>query len=335
MNPQKKVLLVLTGGTLVMDAQKGGPLAPDQFSQELAVALPEIRQIAHVDTLPLMARDSSNLRTSDWHAIAEAVRKHYLAYDGFVIVHGTDTMAFTASALSFLLPSSSKPIVFTGSQRPIREPRSDARINLVDSLTVATMHLPEIAVSMHSVLLRGNRCRKRSTSAYDAFESPNFPPLAHLGVSIELSPEILQPRGVPGLPLPRPLPTEEKVSILFFTPATRVEEIRIHRELGTKGLLVLAFGCGNLPILERAHVDALGALGIPIVVLTQCFHGNVDLSLYEGGRALLEIGAIDGGDMTPEAALAKLMTGLGVGLEAVSLREYMLSSVAGERRSGI
>lgn len=328
-----RVLLLLTGGTLTMRPGEAGVLQATEFSEALRQSLPELDEVAQIDVESLMVKDSSDLAPADWTHLAEAIRSHYNAYDGFVVVHGTDTMAYTASAISFMLPSCSKPVIFTGSQRPLREPRSDARINLVDSVTAATLPLPEVAICLHSVLLRGNRSRKQSTTAYTAFESPNFPPLATLGLNIELSSDVLQPRGVPGLPLPRPLPLDEKVSMVFMTPTTRARNVELLVRNGARGLVLLAYGAGNIP----AHTgipEVVKASGVPALVLTQCFHGGVSLGLYEGGQALVLAGAIDGGDMTPEAALTKLMTGLGVELGEPDLRQYLLSSVAGERRPG-
>ncbi len=323
---------MLTGGTLAMSASKDGVLEPTEFGKQLSRTLPELPQVAQIENCNLMVKDSSDVGPDDWRAMAEKIRECYDDFDGFVVVHGTDTMAYSASAISFLLPSLSKPVVFTGSQRPIEEVRSDARVNLVDAVTVATMAVPEVTVCLHSVLLRGNRCRKRSTIDYAAFESPNIPPLGQFGVRIALSPEILKPRGVPGLPLPRTLPLEARVGTLFLTPTTRPEEVEVHAQLETRGLLLMAYGAGNLPVADPALLKAIQALNVPTIVVTQCFHGAADLTLYRGGRALLESGVMDGGDMTPEAALTKLMTGLGVGLEDAELRRYMLSSVAGERR---
>ncbi len=315
-----------------MSPDPAGVLHPSEFAGRLRERLPELATLARIDIGSLMAKDSSDLTPADWRTIAFAIQDREADYDGFVVVHGTDTMAYSASAVAFLLPALSKPVVFTGSQRPLEEPRSDARINLVDAVTVAAMAIPEVAVCMNSVLLRGARCRKRSTTAYTAFESPNFPPLARLGVTIDRSPEILPPRRAPGDPVPPPYPLEAKVSVLFLTPATRVEEIEAHGRLGTRGLLLLAFGSGNVPV-GRGVAEALRALDVPVVVLSQCFEGPVDLALYPGGRTLLEAGAIDGGDMTLEAGLTKLMVGLGRGLAGEALRRYIEESVAGERTS--
>ncbi|MGE0432132.1 MAG: asparaginase [Planctomycetota bacterium] len=331
-NTRARVLLLLTGGTLASTPDGEGTLAPSEFGDHLAEALPELRQVATVEARSLMLKDSSDIHPDDWRTIAEAVREEYSRFDGFVVVHGTDTMAYTASALSFLLPTVSKPVVFTGSQRPIFEPRSDARVNMVDSVTVATMAIPEVCVCMHSVLLRGNRCRKRSTIDYTAFDSPNCAPLAQLGVNVELGPEVLPPRGLPGLPLPQPLKMEQNVSVLFITPTTRPAEVRALKSAGARGLVLLAFGAGNVPVLAGGLADEIRALDMPCVALTQCFEGPVDLQLYSGGRRLAESGVIDGGDMTPEAALTKLMTGLGEGLAGDALNEYMTCAVAGERR---
>lgn len=337
---EKRVLLLLTGGTLGSAATDPAddtyrPVTGDEFARRLNAALPELPEIATVNSESLMALDSSDIGADEWLQIARVIRDRDREFDGVVIAHGTDTMAHTASALSFLLPALDKPIVLTGSQRPLAEPRSDARINLIDAVTVATLPVPEVTVVFHSQMLRGNRCRKGSSEAYNAFTSPNAAPLGELGVHVELNERLILPRrGVPGMP-PRLLEAlERRVGTAMLTPATRAQELSMYHQLGTRGLVLLAFGAGNVP-LARGIREALGELlreGVAIVALSQCFEGATGLGIYEGGKALLDLGVIDGGDMTPEAALTKLMVGLGAGLEGGELRRYMHQAVAGERK---
>lgn len=326
-DPSARVHVLLTGGTLSMMRAESGGLEPTDFGPRLAELVPELAQVARVSARTLMRMDSSDLGPQHWQAMGQAIIDDYDAADGFVIVHGTDTMAFSASALSFMMPALDKPVVLTGSQRPIAEVRSDAATNLVDAVTVATMGIPEVMICMHATLLRGNRARKRSTIDFTAFDSPNFPPLARLGVTIDRAASTLPARGRPRA-LGQLVP---EVALVTMTPATRAAELTCHAQLGTKGLVVQAFGAGNIAT-GRELVEALAALEIPVVVISQCRQGPVDLTRYVGGRALGGIGAIDGGEMTPEAALTKLMVGLGSGMQGDMLRAFIETPLAGERQ---
>ncbi|MFI5300257.1 MAG: asparaginase domain-containing protein, partial [Polyangiales bacterium] len=252
--------------------------------------------------------------------------------DGVVVVHGTDTMSYSASALAFLLGPLPKPVVLTGSQRPLVDVRTDARANLVDAVLAATLKIPEVVVAFASHLLRGCRTVKSDAWSFDAFTSPSCRPLVELGVGVDVAGHVLAARPLAPLDL-RIDPRVLAVRVFpGFDPALLARAID---HGGVRGLVLEAYGTGNLPngagsslipTIERAS-DA----DVPVVVVSQCLRGRVELSRYEGGAAAARAGAIDGGDMTVEAALAKLMVGLGrcSGLDAI--RRYMLEDVAGER----
>ena len=324
----RKILLLHTGGTLGM-APSGEPasLAPGRFLDHLLEQVPELSQLASLSVEVPFNQDSACLEPSHILDLAARVRRAAADFDGFVIIHGTDTMAFTASVLGFLLSDLGKPVVLTGSQRPLAFVRSDARSNLVNAVDLACRAIPEIGICFGTHWLRGVATDKLSVSQFEAFESPNLPPLAEIGAEIRLHPEAGQflsrvPRGVgQGLDLNVHTVTPHPGMAWFPAPA------------GAKAVLIQAFGAGNLP-MER---DDLGAfLGdcrqrrLPVVVISQCPHGGVDLSAYEMGRKVEALGALSGGLHTRWAALAKLGLVLGAGGGISEVREAFGVPWAGE-----
>jgi L-asparaginase len=331
----KRLLFLLTGGTLLMKESKQTGRSPSLLSLEeattdLLAEVPALARIATIETRQLFAMDSSDMHPADWAELARDVHRSLGEYDGVVVVHGTDTMAYTASGVALLLGPLSKPVVFTGAQRPLVEARTDARENLVDAAVTATLGIPEVSVAFASRVLRGVRATKRDASGYDAFDSPNCEPLAELGVDAvvasharkasvlaaiddRIEPSVLAVRIFPGI--------EERL----ITGAVRA---------GMKGLVLEAYGTGNVP--QRAPRSLIGAIEhardahVPVVIVSQCLRGAVDLKRYAGGAAAEGAGAISGGDMTPEAALAKLMIGLGRFGPGDALRRYFTTSQVGE-----
>jgi L-asparaginase len=250
-------------------------------------------------------------------------------------------MAYTASALSFALEGLDRPVIFTGSQRPLGEIRSDARRNLVDAVDLACRDLPEVGICFDGQLYRGNRARKGDAWSYSAFASPGCPPLARLGLDVEIGPHVRRPTGkfaVDGR-------FDGRVALLQVVPA--MDPVWIERLVGSddreaeiRGLVLSAFGVGNVPMRTRPVAEAVDRLvrkGVTVLVVTQAQAGSVDLSLYRNGVGLLEAGAIAGGDLSPEAAVTKLMHALALFPEEVEARRnYLLGDVAGERTaSGI
>ena len=306
-----KILLVHTGGTLMMSSGDANqPLEVGDYAEDLIAKVPVLGEIADIDTHILSQIDSSDMQPERWIALAEVIHESLPNYDGVVVVHGTDTMAYTASALAFLLPDIDRPVILTGSQRPLNRVRSDARQNLVDAFQLATRPIPEVGLAFASVLLRGCRATKVDAWGLDAFASPMCPPLAELGIEIDLASHVLPPRTRRAFD-PR---LEARVLAVRLFPGLNPNLLSGALDTGVSGLVLKAFGAGNIPTLERSLVPVIekaSRLDVPVVIVSQCHRAHVDLSRYIGGSAAQDAGAIGAGDMTDEAALTKLMVTLG------------------------
>jgi L-asparaginase len=328
-----KLLVLLTGGTLLMSASRGGAYNLEQaFSRDLVAEVPALSRIAELDARLVFAMDSANMRPHDWQALAREVHAGIATarYDGVVVVHGTDTMAYSASALALMLGPLPCPVVFTGAQRPLAEARSDAAQNLVDACLVATLAVPEVVLAFGSRGLRGCRATKRDAWDYDAFDSPSAAPLVKLGIGVEVAPHVRAPAALG--PLDARLETSVLAVRVFpgLDPKLVVGAVRT----GVKGLVLEAYGTGTLPCLDGSLIPAIEestGRGVPVVVVSQCLRGHVDLTRYEGAVLAARAGAISGGDMTVEAALAKLMLGLARYGPGEAFSKYFASSVVGER----
>ena len=296
------------------------PLAPDVYTKDLVAELPVLRKIAEIETRILYNLDSSDLQPHHWVGMARTIHEAFygqaseedidVRYDGAVIVHGTDTMAYTASALSFLLPGLDRPVILTGSQAPLLDVRTDARANLVDACHLATMKIPEVGIAFSSQLLRGCRAKKLDAWGMSAFGSPSCPPLAELGIGVEIAPHVLPPRAA----VPFDDRIEPRVFLLRTFPGLDPSVLAAILARDVRGLVIEAYGAGNVPRLENSLVPAIEAAtrkGVPVVIVSQSPRGAVDLGRYEGGAAAARAGAISAGDMTSEAALTKLMIEVG------------------------
>jgi L-asparaginase len=325
---KKKILIIHTGGTLGMDLT-GEPSDATRFKERLLQHAPRIFEIADIDIEILFNKDSSNIRPSDWITLANKIHHSMAKWDAFVVVHGTDTMSFTASALSYMLISPSKPIILTGSQRPLMDARSDAPRNLIYAVELAVEgRFNEVCVFFDSLLLRGNRSKKLSIPSFGAFDSPNFPPLAKVGAGTEYAQIAPLDRDYAFDPR-----IETRVASVSIFPGFDVETFFSLSDRNIKGLVLQAFGPGDIPLGEGsvAHlIQHFTEHGIPTVICSQAVYGRVDLSLYETGRAALNAGAISGQDMTWEAALTKMMVLLGRGCSPQNFRSHFLHSLAGE-----
>jgi len=251
--------------------------------------------------------DSANMGVEQWVSIAREIHRQYDDYDGFVILHGTDTMAYTAAALSFMLVDLGKPVILTGSLIPLSEMRNDAVDNLLGAITIAgERKIPEVCLYFNHTLFRGNRVRKVDARGLGAFQSGNMDPLAKLGVSIDIAWHLTLP--VPSSPLKlRPI-TKQNVAALRIFPSMTVETLRNFLQPPLAGLVLESYGAGNFPVLRTDLMQTLKDAienGIIIVNCTQCFKGGVTKD-YETGSILSQIGVVSGHDMTPEAALTKL-----------------------------
>jgi L-asparaginase len=318
-SPKGRVLIIYTGGTFGMTYDKDGVLIPFDFGLILE-HLPTLRNLALELTVISFENpiDSSNIEPSHWQALASIISANYETHDGFVVLHGTDTMAYTASALSFMLDGLSKPVIFTGAQLPIAEPRSDARENLITALEIASAKnngkpiVPEVCIYFDYELLRGNRSKKVESMQFDAFDSGNYPPLAKAGVKIDYNFAYIREAT------PRELRVRTKIdsniSILKLFPG--ISDNTIEAILTTKNLkavILETYGSGNAPTASSL-IDALKKAidrGVIVVNISQCSGGMVTQGRYETSRELLKIGVIGGADMTTEAAVTKLMVLLG------------------------
>ncbi len=305
----KNILLIQTGGTIAMDISEGQQptLNSEKWTELMYQAIPELEEIAHIEIERLFFEDSSDINKEHWGKLAEFISDKYNAYDGFVILHGTDTMAYTASALSFSLRDLSKPVILTGSQVPMSNIRSDARRNLVNAVEMATMPLPEVAICFNDFVYRGNRATKISIGDFDAFASPNYPPLAEIGINIEMSDHVRR---------------SENDLQLYTTFSDQIFLLKIYPNLDPKfldqtnfgnirALVVEAFGSGNFPIHGNQSLLPFFKKCIQndilLVITSQAAYDAVNLSNYESGRKAQELGALSAKDMTTEATLTKMM----------------------------
>lgn len=336
-----KVLLIYTGGTIGMvQNPETGAHEPINF-EHLLTHLPELAQIkVSVSTTqfpePL---DSSNINPEHWRKIADLIIDNYVYYDGFVVLHGTDTMAYTASALSYMLRNLQKPVILTGSQLPIGVLRTDGKENLITAIEIAADRdrigqpmVPEVCVYFQGKLLRGNRCKKVSAENFKAFSSPNYPALAEIGVHISYAHHCIlytarEKRLEPYLNFC------SDIVVLRLFPG--ISQNIVHNMLALpslRGLVLETFGAGNAMsypwFVEELH-NAVER-GIVIVNVTQCLGGRVEMSIYDTGNQLQQAGVISSGDMTTEATIVKLMFLLGQGLSQREVEMLMRQNLAGE-----
>jgi L-asparaginase len=332
------VLVLYTGGTIGMAPGPDGALVQVDL-RSLGEHMPFVHRLPIGLTVATFTTpiDSSVMTPTDWVDIADAVVANAAGNVGVVVLHGTDTMAYTASALSFLLDGIAVPIVLTGAQRPVTELRSDGRENLVAALAIAAGHhlqeaplVPEVSIFFDEVLLRGNRAVKVHADSYRGFESPNLPPLATAGTVITFNEDLIRPPGTG--PLRRLGGACSQVAALRLYPGIDETTIRaIVDRADLRGLVLETYGAGNGPtggwFLDpvRAAVDR----GVVVVATTQCRAGRIHGGRYATGAALLATGVVSGGDMTFEAALTKLMV-LADRLEPDDLRAAMGDDLAGE-----
>ncbi len=328
-----RILVLHTGGTLMMRAGEGGGLLrPDVYGRDLLTELPILARVADVSTRVLFDLDSGDMQPAHWIEIARAVHAAFNEdnFDGVVVVHGTDTMAYAASAVALALGPLPKPVVFTGAQRPLTEPRTDARANLVDAVLAATLPIAEVSVVFASHVLRGVRSIKQDARGLAAFDSPRCPPLAELGVDVHIGGHVR--RGEPLGPFdPR---IEPRVLVVRVFPGLDPALVSGAVRAGLRGLVLEAYGTGNLPHLAGSLIPVLDearASGVAVVVVSQCPRGAVDMHRYGGGAAAAAAGAVSGGDMTVEAAIAKTMIGLARYDSRGEFDAWLQRDVVGER----
>ena len=338
MSNNNKVLIIYTGGTIGMKKTSNGYKPAVGF---IAEALASISDMSRSDfpswelyeMSPLL--DSSNMTVREWNNIASVIYEKYNDYSGFVVLHGTDTMAYTASALSFILSGLDKPVILTGSQIPLSEIRSDGRDNLITSILIAAQGVAcEVCLYFSGKLLRGNRAMKMSADGFVAFDSPNYPHLADVGISIKYNLSALLAKNEDKSSTLRFLPfSEAPIGILKVFPGIQFglfEQIMTEK---LSGIVLETFGTGNIP----GSVDALlpiirkaFASGTVITVCSQCPAGTVILGAYETSASLKAAGAVSGKDMTTEAAVAKLYHLFSLGIPKDEIKHMMENDLCGE-----
>ena len=337
-----KVLLISTGGTITMvREQTSGALVPADL-ETFKAFMPEL--FAGTIQVDIQAFDpmidSSDIGPDSWRRMAEMVYDHYEEYDGFVILHGTDTMSYSASALSFMLENLGKPVVFTGSQLPVGVLRSDARENLLTAIEIAAEQdeegnavVPEVAIYFEDRLFRANRTTKRNAEHFSAFNSYNYPALAKAGVHITYQPHLIH-YSDPNLPLTLHTEFDTRVAVLKLFPGIQPEVVRsVLRTPGLRGVALETFGAGNAPSAEWLYAELKEAVdrGILIVNKTQCNTGSVEMGLYAVSLNLMKAGVLSGHDITTEALLTKMMLLLGENPDDLPrVRKLIGTSLCGE-----
>lgn len=298
-----KLLFLHTGGTLGMKGEPG-PFAPEDYEENVLPFVRGLEELGEIEHRFLCNIDSSDMDPGRWEQIAGTVAVNIDAYDGFVVLHGTDTMAYSAAAASLLLGNLPKPVVFTGAQRPIHYLRSDGRQNLIHATICATHDVPEVGVYFDGQLLRASRTTKYSVQSYSAYRSPGTAPLMTMGANVLQPLEPRRPRGDFVLRAG----FERRVAVLTLFPGIDSTVLDAVVDSGAKGVILRAFGAGNVPLTgwPQAISRALSS-GAAVVISTQCVEGRVELGLYAGSAAALDAGAVGAENMTLEGTLTKTM----------------------------
>ncbi|GAB54805.1 L-asparaginase [Glaciecola punicea ACAM 611] len=336
MSKKKHIYVAYTGGTIGMKPSVKGFVPAAGYLSETVAKMPEF----HRSEMPNFTiheysklLDSSDMSPSDWLDIAQDIASNYDQYDGFIILHGTDTMAYTSSALSFMLEGLQKPVIITGSQIPLAQLRSDGQANLLNALYIAANYpITEVTLFFNNKLFRGNRARKVDADGFDAFDSPNFPHLLSAGIHIEVNTQL------PALPTKASRltvsPTKSQpIGMVNLYPGISSSVLTNIIQQPVNALILLSYGVGNAPQNSQllSQIDKATKQGIIVVNCTQCMRGTVNMSGYANGKFVEETGVVSGKDITPEAALAKLHYLLSKDdLSNVQMRQSMALNLRGE-----
>lgn len=333
-----KLLIIYTGGTIGMvNNPQTGALIPFDFEQ-IQQNVPEMVRLNYQLDVhsfdPIL--DSSNMHPDIWAKLARIIENKYNDYDGFVILHGSDTMAFTASALSFMLENLAKPVVLTGSQLPIGEIRTDAKENLITALEIAATKkqgkamVPEVCIYFDYQLFRGNRAIKYNSEKFEAFRTPNYPKLAEAGVHLTFFKNYIQQH--PKEPLKVHADFNANIGVIKMYPGITPQAVQAVTRSSVNAIVLETFGSGNTTTADwfiESLQEAMDA-GKVVVDITQCQVGSVELGKYETSKQLQQMGVVSGYDLTFEAAVTKLMYLMGLGLSSAEIAKYMEQSLRGE-----
>ena len=334
---KKRIYIAYTGGTIGMKKSQQGYIPVEGYITDVVNTLPELFRAEMPEFVineycPVI--DSSNMKPSDWQTIADDIASVYDDFDGFVVLHGTDTMAYTASALSFMLDNLDKPVIVTGSQIPLSEIRSDGQANLLNSLYLAA-HYPiaEVSLFFNNKLYRGNRSTKADSTGFNAFESPNFEPLATAGIQIKVEQgDVIKP-GQQARPLSINRIKEQPVGVITLYPGISHQVIANILSQPVNALIIQSYGVGNAPQdpLLIGEICSAHQREILVINRTQCFRGQVNMDGYATGHVLKDAGALSASDMTLEACLTKLHYVLSQDLSYQERRDLFVTNLKGER----